>query len=94
MNIEKIELKIRRFVEERKIYVGMQIADLIEILGQPHEIGGESRKYKMPSIFKYGEVQFVFSPARSKSEIVQQELLYIFIDSCEEDEFDPQFLLQ
>jgi hypothetical protein len=45
-----------------KIRVGMSREEVVAALGQPDDVGGTSRKYKTPSIYKYGEIELFFEP--------------------------------
>lgn len=45
-----------------RIRIGMTRAEVIEALGPPDDVGGTSRKYRTPSIFKYGEIELHFEP--------------------------------
>lgn len=40
--------------------VGMSREEVVALLGVPDQEGGTSRKYRTPSIFKYGNVEFHF----------------------------------
>jgi hypothetical protein len=46
----------------RRIRIGMTRAEVIEALGPPDDVGVTSRKYRTPSIFKYGEIELHFEP--------------------------------
>lgn len=71
----------------------MTRADIGSLLGPCDEEGGISRKYSFPSIYKYGEVQFVFPQCRNSSEAIQQGLVYVYIDESENID-EPRYLLQ
>jgi hypothetical protein len=47
-------------------------ADVESALGRPEATGGSSRKYKWPSIWKYGAIELAFDPKR-------RSLIYIAI---------------
>ena len=65
----------------------------MSLRGAADEEGGTSRKYSHPSIYKYGDVQFVFPPCRNSSDAGEQGLSYAYID--ESDEVDePTYLLR
>lgn len=42
------------------IQLGCTRAELITILGEPDDVGGTSRKYPTPAIWKYGDLEFHF----------------------------------
>lgn len=46
----------------RRIRIGMTREELVASLGTPTDMGGTSRKYKTPSIYKYGDVEMHFEP--------------------------------
>jgi len=43
-----------------KLRVGMSRQEVLAVLGSPDDVGGTSRKYREPSIFKYGEIELHF----------------------------------
>jgi hypothetical protein len=45
-----------------KIRVGMSRQEVISVVGPPDDVGGTSRKYRQPSIFKYGRIELHFEP--------------------------------
>ena len=58
MNVSLKEfLKTGRF---GSVSLGMGRAQVESLLGTPDEVGGTSRKYRNPSIWKYGDVEFHF----------------------------------
>jgi len=38
---------------------------LVELLGDPDDVGGTSRKYKTPSVYKYGTMEYHFGPRKN-----------------------------
>jgi hypothetical protein len=46
----------------KKIHKGMSREEVIKTLGQPDQQGCTSRKYKTPSIYKYGNLELWFEP--------------------------------
>ncbi len=48
-----------------KVRIGMSREEVIAILGEPDDMGGTSRKYRTPCIFKYGEIELFFDPWKS-----------------------------
>lgn len=62
-------------INDKSIYYNILLIDLVELLGKPTDQGGTSRKYKFPCVFKYGKVEFGFTPAKYKNE--NQYLFYI-----------------
>ena len=43
-----------------QIQIGMTRGEVVAILGQPDDVGVTTRKYKTPSIYKYGEIELHF----------------------------------
>lgn len=46
----------------RRIRIGMTRDEVVAVLGPPSKVGCTSRKYRTPSIYKYGEVELHFEP--------------------------------
>ena len=86
--------QIQTLIDAGRIRVGMTRKELFEILGVPDDEGGTSRKFKHPSIYKYGDVQFVFPQCRNSTELDSQGLLYVYLDEDSEHRDRPVFLLQ
>lgn len=40
---------------------GMSRAEVVSVWGEPDAKGGTSRKYKAPSIYKYGDIELFFA---------------------------------
>lgn len=70
-----------------QIKTGMTIAQLKSLIGEPDEFGGQSRKYKMPCLFKYGNIEVAFTSARNYRESATQRLVYVMTE-------DHEFLLR
>jgi hypothetical protein len=90
--IRNLEL-ISRMINQGQINIGMTREQLHDLLGTPDEEGGDSKTYRAPCIFKYGDIQFVFPVSRSVNKSRQQGLQYVYIDDAGEVE-TPLFLLQ
>lgn len=45
-----------------KVQVGMTREEVKQILGEPDDFGGVSRKYRTPRVYKYGDIQYFFGP--------------------------------
>ena len=43
-----------------RIHLGQGASDVAAILGKPDYVGGASRKYRLPAIWKYGDIEFLF----------------------------------
>ena len=43
----------------------MSREEVIAALGPPDDVGGTSRKYKTPSIYKYGQIELFFEPSKT-----------------------------
>jgi len=83
---------VQELIRAGRINVGMTRQALFLALGEPDEFGGTSNKYKHPSIYKYGQVQFVFPPCQNQNESQHGGLQYIYIDDDQSD--GPTFLLR
>jgi hypothetical protein len=77
-----------------QIKLGITRMELRGMLGPPDEEGGTSRKYKVSSIYKFGDIQFVFPDARTAMEAKAQGLLYIYVDDDLDGIEEPLFLLK
>lgn len=45
-----------------KVKIGMTRDEVVNILGQPDDMGGTSRKYKTPCVYLYGTIELHFAP--------------------------------
>ena len=43
------------------VHLGMTHEEVRTILGEPNDMGGTSRKYRIPCIWKYGDIELFFS---------------------------------
>lgn len=48
-----------------KLRQGMNREEVVSAIGEPEDKGGTSRKYKTPSVYKYGDLQLWFEPWKS-----------------------------
>lgn len=58
-----VSVSLKQFVETGRfgsVCLGMSRAQVENILGTPDDVGGASRKYRKPPIWKYGDVEFHF----------------------------------
>jgi O-acetyl-ADP-ribose deacetylase (regulator of RNase III) len=76
---------IAALVKSGHIREGMTRAELRALLGDPDDVGGTSRKYREPSLWKYGEVEFAFPNARTAREAATHGLWLVYVDSFEGD---------
>src|SRR5262249_37947233 len=74
---------VSALIDAGQIRAGMTRAALRRLLGQPDDVGGTSRKYKEPCIWKYGEVEFAFPLARSPRQAEFHGLWLVYVDSWE-----------
>jgi hypothetical protein len=56
-----VDERDRMRVVER-VRVGMSREEVLALLGPPDDVGGTSRKYRTPSVFKYGQIELHFEP--------------------------------
>ena len=85
--------RISDLIRNGQIRLGMTRDELETILGKPDVLGNTSRKYRFPSLWKYGDVEFVFPPARNRDESAEQTLLYVYVDDGIEGVDEPIFML-
>jgi len=45
-----------------KISLGMLRDQVVAAIGEPDAMGGASRKYRTPSIYRYGDIELWFGP--------------------------------
>ena len=90
--IQKLEA-VTDLIGQGRLRLGMTRTELHDLLGRPDQEGGTSRKYRMPCIYKYGDVQFVFPGAKSAEEGESQGLLYAYVDDGVDGLDEPLFLL-
>jgi hypothetical protein len=70
--------------------------ELRALLGDPDVVGCTMRKKKVPMVWKYGEVEFSFPPARSVREAEHHGLYLVYVDETDHEPFvlllgpDPQ----
>src|SRR5262252_10841427 len=58
---ETVNLKdFLRTLKLGRIHLGQGASDVAAILGKPDYVGGASRKYRLPAIWKYGDIEFLF----------------------------------
>jgi hypothetical protein len=57
---------VQRLLDQGKIRLGMTKAEVRELLGPPDDWGGTSRRYREPSIWRYGDTEFWFATARHR----------------------------
>jgi len=56
-------VNLKEFLQTHKlgeIHLGQREHDVAAILGEPDCVGGTSRKYRRPSIWKYGDIELFF----------------------------------
>ena len=85
--------EINTLVAAGDIRLGMTRNQVRAVLGEPDDVGGTSRKYKIPCCWKYGDVEFFWPPARSATNAEQDSLELVMVDGLEGGP-DPVILLQ
>jgi hypothetical protein len=85
--------RIKGLIAEGQITLGMTRKQVYDLLGEADAQGYTTRKYKVTSIYKYGDVEFVFPPARSLSESEPQGLCYVYVDDGVKGVDEPIFIL-
>ncbi len=48
------------------IYIGMKDSEILPLIGKPDLVGGNSRKHRVPNIWKYGDFEFIFERKEQK----------------------------
>ena len=91
--IRKLQL-VSDAIDRGRIRLGMTRQELEGVLGVPDDVGGTSRKYRIPSIWKYGDVEFVFPGAQSLHYCKAQGLIYVYVDDGVEGVEEPIYLLR
>jgi len=71
---------VSALIQAGRIRMGMTRAELRALLGEPEDVGCTSRKDKVPSVWKYGEVEFAFPPAKSAREADSHGLYLVYVD--------------
>ncbi len=90
--IRKLDV-INDFVATGRIKLGMTRKDMQALLGPAEKEGGTSRKYRLPSVYLYGDVQFVFPQARTVADCEIQGLRCIYVEDSLDELKEPLFLL-
>ena len=54
--------ELKKNQDAAKDVFGSTREELVRFLGQPDDVGGTSRKYKTPSVYKYDDLEFFFEP--------------------------------
>jgi hypothetical protein len=88
-----IEADIIRLIDQGRLCLRMSREEVRALLGNPSDIGGTSRQYPVPAIWKYGDVEFHWSLARSIEDASEGGLLLVMVDGWEGGP-DPRILLQ
>jgi hypothetical protein len=60
-------LAVIKFIAAGRLHPGMTKAEVRELLGPPEAWGCTSRRYREPSIWKYGDVEFWFEQRRGRT---------------------------
>lgn len=85
---------VSELISKGQVKLGMTRHELLSLLGPPDGEGGTSRKFRIPAIYLYGDVQFVFPQATTPTESEPQGLLYVYVDDGIDDVEEPFFLLK
>jgi len=56
-----------------KVQLGMCRITVEALLGKPDDTGGTSRKYRLPAIWKYGDVELHFALGKDSLALVYRE---------------------
>ena len=86
--IERLS-EVQEHLDEGRIVPGMSKIDVKHVMGKPDAWGATSRKQRVPLIWKYGDVEFGFTPGKEPD----QELCMIFIDDGVDGVEEPMFLM-
>jgi hypothetical protein len=72
-------------IKAGQIRLGMTRTELRTLLGEPDAMGCSSRKNKVPSVWKYGEVEFSFLPARSLRVAERHGLHLVYVEETDHE---------
>ena len=67
-----------RSIPYRDISLGISREELVALLGEPDDVGGTSRKYRTPGVYKYDDVEFHFAPSNKLCIIGYDDAEYNF----------------
>lgn len=73
--------KIKNFIFQGKIHLGMTKADVRSLLGPPDGWGVTSRKYREPRIWVYGNIEFWFLIKKYRTPYPGPRLVGIYQES-------------
>lgn len=66
-------------------FIGLTRDELVSILGEPDDKGAVSRKYPTPSVYKYGDIEYHFTPwKQGKIVCVMRASTHEIIDKLED----------
>jgi len=71
----------RKLIASGEIKLGMTRTEIRSLLGEPDDMGGTSRRYKTPMIYKYEDVELGFG---KKSD---DGLMYVYLDETGSEDF-------
>ena len=66
-----------------QIRLGMTRDELHAVLGEPDDVGLTSNRYPVPCDWKYGDVEFIYPPAKSARHAQTHGLQMIYVDEGE-----------
>jgi hypothetical protein len=61
-------------IDASKISANMTREEVREVFGEPEMVGGTSRKYRTPCVYRYGKIEFHFAPWKSGKLLFVQEV--------------------
>jgi hypothetical protein len=78
---------ISALIKAGQIRLGMTRTELRTLLGEPDAMGCFSPKNKVPPVWKYGEVEFSFPPARFLRVAEHHGLDLVYVDETDHEPF-------
>jgi hypothetical protein len=77
------QAEIVRLIDQGCLRLGMTREEVRALLGTPSDVGATSRRYPVPAIWKYGEVEFHWPLTRSIENASEDGLILVMIDGWE-----------
>jgi hypothetical protein len=76
--------RVLELITAGRIRLGMTKAEVRDVLGPPDNWGNTSRRYREPSIWKYGDVEFWFERRKSRTPWPGPPLIGVYTEKASE----------